>query len=166
MWVWWVSRSIAKSSAEIKHDEASRFIKVCRIFMNFLDLKFPYQVQVLYYVYCVAEDDELLGGCWQRDSTESPSCGNNQATQNTEQKTNAACFARWSLVLLCWTMLYLIVHSWFESPVRTMKQWSLKASPILTESTGRRALVAGWLSCVMNISLEDLCGYSVKTFGL
>ena len=35
--------------------------------------------QVLYYVYCAAEDDELLDGCWQRNSTDSPSCGNNEA---------------------------------------------------------------------------------------
>ena len=35
--------------------------------------------QALYYVYCAAEDDELLDGCWQRNSTYSPSCGNNEA---------------------------------------------------------------------------------------
>ncbi|CAJ1402439.1 unnamed protein product [Effrenium voratum] len=35
--------------------------------------------EVLYYVYCTAEDDELLDGCFQRNATESPSCDNNQA---------------------------------------------------------------------------------------
>lgn len=75
-------RSVVKLSAEIKHDDASRFMKVCIRYA----LKFLWQVQVLYYVYCVAEDDELLGGCWQRDPTESPSCDNNQATQNTVQR--------------------------------------------------------------------------------
>jgi len=43
--------------------------------------------EVLYYVYCVAEDDELLGGCWQRDPTESPSCDNNQGSPILTEST-------------------------------------------------------------------------------
>lgn len=35
--------------------------------------------EVLYYVYCAAEDDEFEDGCFQRNSTESPTCGNNEA---------------------------------------------------------------------------------------
>lgn len=35
---------------------------------------------MLYYVYCAAEDDEFEDGCFQRNSTESPTCGNNEGS--------------------------------------------------------------------------------------
>ena len=35
-------------------------------------------MKVLYFVYCVAEDDEATDGCFQRNATESPDCGNNE----------------------------------------------------------------------------------------
>lgn len=43
--------------------------------------------EALYYVYCAAEDDELLDGCWQRNSTYSPSCGNNEASPILTEST-------------------------------------------------------------------------------
>merc|ERR550534_3072562 len=35
--------------------------------------------EVLYFVYCAAEDDEASDGCEQRDMSDDPACGNNQA---------------------------------------------------------------------------------------
>jgi len=36
--------------------------------------------EVLYFIYCVADDDELVDGCSQRDVADDPNCANNQNT--------------------------------------------------------------------------------------
>ncbi|CAK8986555.1 Uncharacterized protein SCF082_LOCUS597 [Durusdinium trenchii] len=66
-------------SFDIPSDSALRSFSASA-FRNFQITVTGLAREVLYYVYCAAEDDEFEDGCFQRNSTESPTCGNNEGS--------------------------------------------------------------------------------------
>ncbi|CAE7924644.1 unnamed protein product [Symbiodinium necroappetens] len=119
--------------------------------------------EVLYFVYCVAEDDEATDGCFQRNATESPDCGNNEAAPILTEP-----LGRYSLDLTPPTLLVLDAVSYTQDSVRVTASldeagtvWCAAVLDLQPPPATNEVVAAGYLASigaagVLDVTIQNL----------
>ncbi|CAE7498960.1 unnamed protein product [Symbiodinium natans] len=121
-------------------------------------------VQVLYFIYCVAEDDEATDGCFQRNVTESPDCGNNQAVPILTEPSG-----RYSLDLTPPTIAVLDAVSYTQDSIRVTVSlneagtvWCAAVLDLQPAPSTNEVVAAGYFASTVTAGVLDVTIQSLR----